>query len=101
MLRLPAFLCWAFRQIQTAPSGAPLLCLMAHPCCAFRRLPALRSGEGGGGAGRRDVRSGFGSRGVVGSRAGKRLRRGRGVGGAHGGRVGAGPRHGDGFRIFR
>jgi len=48
-------------------------------------------GKVAGGAGQRDVWSGFGSRGVVGSRARERLRRGRGVGGAHGGGAGAGP----------
>ena len=61
----------------------PLLCLMALPCCAFRRLPSRRSREGDSGAGRRYVRIGFGCWGVAGSRARERLWRGRGVGKAH------------------
>ena len=74
----------------------PLLYLMAHPCCAFRRLPARRPREGDSGAGQRYVRIGFGSRGVAGLRAGERLRCGRRVGEAHGRGAGYEPRHGMG-----
>ena len=77
---------------QAAPCGVSLPGLPADPCRAFqrflavphgtsvprvRRLSALRSGEGGGGAGMRGFRGVFGGRGVTGSRAGDRLRRGR------------------------
>ena len=74
-----------------APSGAPLQCLAAHPWLAFGRSllfgPGKAAGVRIGG-----VRGGLGGRGVVGSRAWERLRRGRGAGG--------GPRHGKDSGFF-
>ena len=100
---------------QAAPCGVSLSGVPADPGRAFqrfpavphgtslsplRRLPALRSGEGGGGTGRWGVRGGFGGRGVAGSRAAERVRCGMGVGGAHGRGAGGGPRHGKDSGFF-
>ncbi len=82
-----------------APSSAPLLYLTTHPCRAFGAPLPFVLGEGGGGAGRRGVRGGLGGRGVAGLRAWERLRRGMGVGGAHGGGA-ARARGMKGVRVF-
>ena len=92
-LRLAPFLCRAFRRIPSALFSAFLLCLMAHPYRAFGAALQFGSGKvtAGGCAWQRGSRKSQGVRDVLGhpgrSRlAGReRLRRGRGVGGDHGG----------------
>ena len=76
-LRRPAFLCRASRQIPAALSSVSLLCLTAHPCRAFGASLPFSLGKVAvmQVAGFSEVA--LGGRGVAGSWAGERLRRGR------------------------
>ena len=76
-LRLAAFLCRSSRQISAALSSVSLLCLTAHPCRAFGASLPFSLGKVAvmQVAGFSEVA--LGGRGVAGSWAGERLRRGR------------------------
>ena len=98
---------------QAAPCSVSLSGFAADPCRAFQRFPAVFHGKSGprlsalpcaaargDGAGRWGFGVSLGIRGVAGSRAWRRLWRGRGMGGARGRGAVYEPRQGMGSRFF-